>query len=500
MPFNLKAILSNSSTRILVIIFFSLVAITAFFLIQGYHSQINLFQEAELNKLSGVARTIALQIDGDNHQQLYNDYQEMDGISSTTQDGRYLVLHELLKTTHDANQLNTAIYTMVYNATDGVFHFVGTSDEQPYFRHTWEKFKPDHVNNYQVGGNIPPYEDEHGTWLSAFAPIKDSRGKVVGIVQVDETFDRFRAKAWDAIMENGLISLGVFFFVALFMLRSIRSILLKEDSLNAEILKGKLELEVKNKDIMDSIYYAKRIQEAILLSVERIRASFPESFVLFMPKDIVSGDFYWFAERNDKLLIAAVDCTGHGVPGAFMSMIGNTILNDIVNSQGIVEPAEILNRLHQGIAAALKQDDPNIPNRDGMDMALCAFNKNSCVVEYAGAFRPLVLVRNGELTETKADKFPIGGGNFDNQPFTNHQFQCEPGDTFYLYSDGYADQFGGVKGKKYMTKRFKALLTEHYSKPLQQQHDIYAQAFNEWCGTCEQVDDVLVMGLKFPLN
>ena len=129
-------------------------------------------------------------------------------------------------------------------------------------------------------------------------------------------------------------------------------------------------------------------------------------------------------------------------------------------------------------------------------MALCAFHKETCVVEYAGAFRPLIVVRNGELMETKADKFPIGGGNFDNLSFTNHQFQCEPGDTFYLYSDGYADQFGGIKGKKYMTKRFKALLAENFSKSLVEQHEIYAQAFTEWCGTCEQVDDVLVMGLR----
>lgn len=498
MPFNLKAILKNSSTRILVIIFFSLVAITVFFLTQGYYAQIHLFEEAEYNKLSGIANTIALQIDGDDHELLLEQYPEKDGIRTNEDSYQYGQLHDLLKTTHDANNLSTDIYSMVYSEADKVFYFVGTSADTPYYRHAWQKFKPDHVRLYKQGGNIPAYEDEHGVWLSSFAPIHNQAGDVVGIIQVDEDFNTFIDKAWSSILENALISLGVFLFIALFMLRSIRAILLKEDALNLEILSQKLQIEAKNKDIVDSINYAKRIQEAILPSIDRIQACFPESFVLFMPKDIVSGDFYWFSEKPDKVMVAAVDCTGHGVPGAFMSMIGHTVLNDIVDNQHVAKPAEILNRLHASIRQALAKDDPAISANDGMDMALLTYHKATNVLEYAGAFRPLIVVRDGELMETKADKFPIGGGNFDNRPFTNHKFDCEPGDSIYIYSDGYADQFGGLKGKKFMTKQFKSLLMEKYAEPMTSQHDSFKTIHDEWCGTCEQVDDILVMGLRVP--
>lgn len=275
------------------------------------------------------------------------------------------------------------------------------------------------------------------------------------------------------------------------------------------------EIEEKNKDITDSINYSKRIQEASLSAKELKTKLFPDSFVLFKPKDIVSGDFYWYAEKEGKRMIASCDCTGHGVPGALMSMLGNNILNQIVNEKGITKPDEILNHLHKGIRKALKQEDQS-SSKDGMDIALITFN-NETEIEYAGAQRPLWISRkidNGELTidngapqqqltnnyeliEIKADKFSIGGLQTEaERKFTKHTISLSKEDRIYIFTDGLIDQFGGTEGKKFMSKRFKDLLLANYSKSMNEQEKIIRETFETWKGSHEQIDDVLVIGIK----
>jgi serine phosphatase RsbU (regulator of sigma subunit) len=255
-----------------------------------------------------------------------------------------------------------------------------------------------------------------------------------------------------------------------------------------------LEIEEKNKDIQDSIVYAKRIQEAILPAKELKHKLFPNAFVLYQPRDIVSGDFYWFTEKNGKRLIAAVDCTGHGVPGAFMSLIGSTILNEIVNVQGIIKPSQILNKLRDQIIHSLKQKDGN--NKDGMDISLLCFNENENIVEFAAANNPLWIIRNNEVIEVKADKQPVGYSGFDLKDFTNHSLKLEKGDMVYLFSDGYADQFGGVKGKKYKYNTLKNFLISINHLSVAEQESKLLEEFSNWKGDLEQVDDVCIIGIK----
>jgi serine phosphatase RsbU (regulator of sigma subunit) len=262
-----------------------------------------------------------------------------------------------------------------------------------------------------------------------------------------------------------------------------------------EINEQKKEIEEKNKDITDSINYAKRIQDAILPARELKHRIFPNAFVLFKPKDIVSGDFYWFAEKDGKRLIAACDCTGHGVPGALMSMIGNNILNQIVNENGITSPDEILSLLNKEIRKALKQDGIEA-TKDGMDIALLCFNSGT-ELEYAGAQRPLWIVRNNELTEIKADKHSIGGLKEEKEKkFSNHKFTLSVNDCVYISSDGYADQFGGASGKKFMSRQFKELLLSIHQKPVTEQENILNETIEKWKGLREQIDDILVIGVK----
>lgn len=493
-----RLILRNASTRILLLVFVFFIAITSYFLISGYYQQLALYEKDELDKLSGISRTLALQIDGTAHDILYKQYPNKGDIKTTRQDDVYYHFHEILKKTQEANGLETAIYTLVYNKDKKVFDFVIFSDTV-YWRHEWTKFHDTHVKDYTTGGVVPPYEDENGTWLSSFTPIKDKAGNVVGIVQVDAKFDTFINTAWNEILIRSGISLFVVLLVALFLYRSVSSILKKEQALMQEITESHTIIEQKNKDITDSIHYAKRIQEAILPPVENVRRALPDSFVLFRPRDIVSGDFYWFHESDDRIFIAAVDCTGHGVPGALMSMIGNTLLSEIIKAKGIKDPGKILDELEAGIKAAFIAREGMGESRDGMDLALVSVCKHHKFVEFAGAFRPLLQVRGSELTEIKADRFPIGGGSgFNKTTFTTHKVECEPGDQYYVFSDGYPDQIGGDGSKKLMTKRFKQLILDNRELPMNEQGKRLSAYLDDWQGVHEQMDDILVIGVRIP--
>ncbi len=261
-------------------------------------------------------------------------------------------------------------------------------------------------------------------------------------------------------------------------------------------------IEEKNKNITDSINYAKKIQEAIQPAKELKEKLFPESFILFIPRDIVSGDFYWYTEKNGKKLIAAVDCTGHGVPGAFMSMIGNAFLNQIVNEKGCTQPAEILNQLRALTISALKQDGSSGENKDGMDISLLSFDMEKGIVEFAGANNPLWIasIATAEnppvLREIKGNKMPIGIFVGDETPFTNHEIELVKGESIYIFTDGFADQMGGTSGKKFRYKSFRELLLSMHARPMKEQEMITQTTISEWKGLLDQTDDILVIGIK----
>ncbi len=258
------------------------------------------------------------------------------------------------------------------------------------------------------------------------------------------------------------------------------------------------ELEEKNRDITSSIEYAKRIQEAILPSKEHIFKKLNKVFILYQPKDIVSGDFYWFAEKTGTKIFAVVDCTGHGVPGAFMSMIGHNLLHQIVIEKGIVDPAEILNNLHKGIQQSLRQGRNEINTNDGMDVSIITINDTLREVKWAGANRPLVLIdANGNFTKFDGNKFPVGGAQLEaDRVFTTHLVDIKMASMAYMFSDGYADQFGGEKGKKFMVKRFHDLLANIHLYPAEEQRRILYDHFQTWRQNHEQVDDVLIVGIE----
>ena len=264
-----------------------------------------------------------------------------------------------------------------------------------------------------------------------------------------------------------------------------------------EIEKQKAVVEDAHKQITDSINYASRIQNAILPLQSTFDTLLPSHFILFKPRDTVSGDFYYVQREHDKTILAAVDCTGHGVPGAFMSMVGNDLLNTIIKDKQIIQADKMLTELHEGVRSALQQEETQ--NRDGMDMALVVIDEDKKTLEFAGAKNPLIYIQNSELKVIKGDRVAVGGKQKEaERTFTAHQIDISQPTTFYLFSDGYQDQFGGPEGRKFMTKRFRNLLLEIHQKPMEEQSEVLDQTIQDWMkeGNEKQVDDILVVGVK----
>jgi serine phosphatase RsbU (regulator of sigma subunit) len=315
----------------------------------------------------------------------------------------------------------------------------------------------------------------------------ETEKKDLALTLQDSVIKRQKLTIIGAVIGAFLILLVALLMVKMFLEKKKANRILEE--------KNELITEQK-KQITDSIRYASRIQRAILPSDEVMKNNLPEHFVLYLPRDIVSGDFFWMTQRSGKIVIVAADCTGHGVPGAFMSMLGVSFLYEIVNKEGVMQPASILNFLREHVKHTLSQTGKKDEAKDGMDISLCVFDPAERKLEWAGAYNPLILIHNGEMTEYKADKMPIAIHMNDYLPFTNNEIPIQKGDIFYISSDGYSDQFGGAEGRKFMSKKYKEMLVQIWNKPMDEQKEIIHKAHLDWKGNHEQVDDILVMGVR----
>ncbi len=308
---------------------------------------------------------------------------------------------------------------------------------------------------------------------------------------------------------GGFIIILIFSILLFIQFREKKKVNKKLSSQNIKINKQKKEIEIQRdianqqkQKITDSIHYAKRIQDALLPPSYFIKRALNEYFILFKPRDIVSGDFFWLMNKEDKLIIAAADCTGHGVPGAFLSMLGTSFLNEITNKivdnkhiQSL-QANEILNQLRTYIIDSLHQNTLNNESKDGIDIALCIIDFKNKKIQYSGAHNPLILIRNNELIQIKGDRMPVGiHKNFD-KSFTNHELEIFDDDIFYIFSDGYSDQIGGINEQKFMSRNFKNLLLKIHDKPMEEQRQILDTTIEDWKGNYQQIDDILVMGFK----
>ncbi len=354
-------------------------------------------------------------------------------------------------------------------------------------------FKPDVILSDH---SLPSFNS-----IEALRISRDYRPDIPFILVTGEVSEEFavecmKAGVDDYILKSSLIRLP----------SSIRTIFSKNDanrekkiieSLHRELQVAYQEIEEYNNSVKDSITYAKLIQEAMLPEKEILTGSFAHSFVIYRAKDIVSGDFYWFSQKDNKLLLAVADCTGHGVPGALMSMVGFGLLNEIVNVKGITQPDQILNKMNKGLRRALKQDVKENQQGDGMDMALCVIDTQKQLIEFSGANRHLLYFRKMEYELVKGNKHGIGGLYTDsNLEFTTHLISYRPGDIIYMYTDGYADQFGGKNKKRMMTRNLIKLLKYTLSFGIAEQEQLLIKWLENWQGPLEQTDDILLVGIQ----
>lgn len=345
----------------------------------------------------------------------------------------------------------------------------------------------------------------------------DKKEKQIEIQNLSLGKQQVELKKRQIIIYSVLLGLLLVIALALSTYRNLRKNKRKNEIISAqklEVEQQKHVIEEKHKEITDSIKYAKRLQEAIMPPMQLVNDMLPDCFVLFKPKDVVSGDFYWFEQKDNRIYFAAADCTGHGVPGAFMSIVNYNLLKHSINEHNRITPSEILMQVNLDLSLSLRQEYHESTIKDGMDISLCCFDKKAGTLEFAGANNSIYVVSgNGEqqianreqgvknndycLLEYKADKQPIGtfvGEEF--KPFTNKVIDVKNGDMVFLFTDGYADQFGGPKGKKFMYKRFEELLRANSHVPVELQKRIYSNAIDEWKGEHEQVDDILLIGVR----
>ncbi len=378
----------------------------------------------------------------------------------------------------------------------------------------------DYTNVYNTYENIANYYSQLGDYKSsnqyytAYVHLKDSifdedTKNTIHEMSIKYETDKKEKENQVLILENKnkkqviyfafggcALLLGLVFFI--FKGYKAKQKANQELEVKNEIIhQQKTIVEEQHQDIKDSIKYAQRIQGAILPPKNMWQKILPNSFLLYMPKDVLSGDFYWVEETKDYVYVAAADCTGHGVPGALISIVNFNLLNKAVLEKDLVTPSEILDAVNIWLTESLHQTYGESTVRDGMDVTLIAIHKHSNEVLFAGANNPIYHITNGELHQIKGDKFPVGAFIEDKiQKFTTKRFTVEKGDSIFLFSDGFADQFGGPKGKKYKYAQFQEKLIANYNSPLSQQYDTMKKEFLDWKGTHEQVDDVLLIGIK----
>lgn len=484
--------MGNLATRMMLIIYVSIILITSFFIIFSYYNELELQERRQYDKLSGIVSSMAVNIDGDDHVALMERYESRADSSALRLDSIYLKVSNRMGQIVAANQLSP-MYTLVYSEELDQFLYGIRSDDFIDFKKQYEQAPKELKEKWETGGVLPMYMSENGTWLSAFHPIKNSRGEIVGVVEADIDFGEFQTIVNERYQKEVMIALAVIVLIALLLIPYARKVLQNEEKQRMTLVNQKLIIESKNRDLMDSIRYALRIQSAILPKETVFKNNGLEGFIFHKPKDVVAGDFYWIERHEDYLFFAVADCTGHGVPGAILSLICANSLNRAVDIMGVRDPGKILDTCRKIIIDRLGAGQMN----DGMDISICRLDLNTLQLQYAAANNSIYLYSSAskEIQVLKPSKQPVG--NYPKQhPFECHELQLHAGDFLYLFTDGFADQFGGPQGKKFKYNAFKNIILQNVNAPIENQRAVLEASLMDWMNDYDQVDDICVMGVR----
>ena len=481
---------ATASRKVLLILFGTLFTLGSGLIAWRHNGRVKDLRHEAFARLGGITGTLGAQFDGGRVTRLLGKYDSRGMLISNMQDAWYYVLHNDLQKAAAANGLEEPLRLVAYDRAHNELIIVATSGERPALRDAFAPPSAAAMTAYLRADRIDP---ERGVWggeVAAFDVVRDRRGRVTALVHASEPLAGLLATARARLWRDIGLAAALLTLIGAFLLRSVGRIVEREEAAHGRLKK-------RHEGITDSIAYAGKIQGALVPDARVYAEMFPDHFVLNRPKDTVSGDFHWYHRiGEDACFVAAAVCTGHGLPGAMMAAIGCSLLNEIVAMHPHKDPAELLTLLNVRMVSTLHQSGRRMGAGDGMDVALCRIDRKKHELLFAGAFRPLYWMHDGQLSVINGDRKPVGGSQHgDHRTFTVHRVAYHEGDRIYLFSDGYVDQFGGPERKRFMSARFNQMLAENQHLPMAMQADLLERAFLDWKGGNEQVDDVCVLGI-----
>ncbi|MBK9175679.1 MAG: serine/threonine-protein phosphatase [Flavobacteriales bacterium] len=477
--------MNRSSHRILLFLYGTLFVLCAAFIGVAHWYELKGQRREAVTRLGSIASSLADQIPARHTPLLLEKYTAPGTIIKNTQDARYYVVHEQLRKAAQRSELDAPLLLLAKDDA-GALIIVATSEERPRFREPFAG-STGLLDLYDEGGRLAGDALEY----IAVEPLRDEQiGTTTGILVASMQRSNADAHAYAVLWRNIGIALALFALAGVVLFRSVGRWVQQSEA-------DRLALALRNLDITDSIAYAGKIQRALVPPPSAYRELFEGAFVIDRPKDVVSGDFHWCHRLSDDVcFVAAADATGHGLPGAMMAAIGCSLLNEIVPAHSEKDPAELLNLLNTRVVTALHQQGQRRGAGDGMDIALCRIDRMRREILFAGAFRPLYWLHDGQLSVINGDRRPVGGAHQElDRKYTCHKLAYSPGDRIYLFSDGYVDQFGGPERQRFMAARLHQLIETNKTESMERQAALLEQAFLDWKGAEEQVDDVCMLGI-----
>lgn len=446
-------------------------------------------REQVMGQLASITSTMAAQLNADHVRMLLDQYDGRGMIFKSTQDARYYLLHDHLRRSAANNGFTGRLRVVTHDTRKQELQVVVTADQEPEYRMPYEGPGAEALTTRMTSGTLLSGrgDDER---LLAHAPLITDKGVHVGHVVAEISVGEALVGTTGTLWRNMLLAVVVFGLAGLALMCFVGRWLQQNDAAMEDLAR-------RHEGVTDSIAYAAKIQRSLVPPPQVYNELFDGSFVIDRPKDMVSGDFHWYHRTGpDTCFVAAADCTGHGLPGAMLSAIGCSLLNEVVSQHPDREPAELLTMLNIRLITTLHQRGVARGGGDGMDVALCYVDRKEHTILFAGAFRPLYWVHQGKLTVINGDRKPIGGAHQElDRKFTGHRLSYSPGDRIYLFSDGYVDQFGGPERKRFMASRLSALIGDIHDRPMNAQAEILERTFIAWKGSEEQIDDVCMLGL-----
>ena len=485
--------------RIYITVYGGLILLSAYFIGHNYNAQLRSAEYSTLSKLYGIASTLSEQVDRGALKDLFDAFPLQGDTSGLSENQTFQMYSQLFNRTVIVNGLKTPIYTLTYDSVGDKFIGGIASNGQGSYGWHYESPPEKLKSIYYLGGTIPPFEDDHGTWLTAVCPLRDSEGKVFAVIEADYPFDSFISEARNELFDSLLVSVLVMILVGFTTYPILNKVLRDQEQSTAALEVANQVISEKNEEVKSSLEYARTIQETMLPTPEQMNAFLTHCMVFNLPRDIVSGDFYWFHKISEsRALVAVADCTGHGVPGALMSIMGHSYLNELVGEQKIESPSEILERLNEKIEVTFAcAERTKKQGTDGMDMGLVLIDKSKKELTFSGARRPLTIISGTEVSQVKGTRRGIGEHYLTTDvPFEETTILLTGAATYYLCTDGLQDQFGGPSGKKLMGKRVINWLKGLQVQPATTRSEELNKLFTDWKGELEQIDDICVLGFS----